>query len=316
MKELPLVALRALAAVYSHGGVRAAAKELGIAHSSVSRHLAELQAAMRVALREPTTGPREFALTPQGAALGQAALSAMRILERALYTSSEENQNRAVTISTTPSFATRWLLPRLSDFEARHRAVQLSVVVEQKTENLAASDVDLAIRMGQGPWRGLDCEPLMDDVLYPVMSPKYFEAFKRPRTPRQLKGLRLLHDRDPNAAWGAWRDAQGPQDLDVRSGPRYTSSELVLRAAALSQGVALARHRLVGSDIESGALLRPFVDRSVRLPDAYWIVMPSRSRNRSDVAKIVDWLKEQGKQEEVSGVDVAINARRDNGRRK
>jgi LysR family transcriptional regulator, glycine cleavage system transcriptional activator len=293
MKELPLIALRALAAVYSHGGVRAAADELGIAHSSVSRHLAELQALMHVALREPDTGPRKFALTPQGAALGQAALSAMRILERALHTSLEEKPQRAVTVSTTPSFATRWLLPRLSDFEAQHRAIQLSVVVEQKVENLSAADIDLAIRMGRGPWKGLDCEPLMDDLLYPVMSPKYFEASKRPRALRQLKGLRLLHDRDPNAAWSAWRDEQGPQDLDVRSGPRYTSSELVLRAAALSQGVALARHRLIGNEIESGALLRPFHDRSIRLPDAYWIVMPSRSRNRRDVAKLVAWLKVQ-----------------------
>ena len=297
MKELPLVALRALAAVYSHGGVRAAAKELGIAHSSVSRHLAELQALMRVALREPATGPREFALTPQGAALGQAALSAMRILERALHTSLEESPNRAVTISTTPSFASRWLLPRLSDFEAHHRSIQLSVVVEQKMENLAIADIDLAIRMGQGPWKGLDCEPFMDDLLYPVMSPKYFDASKRPRTLKQLKGLRLLHDRDPNAAWSAWRDVHGPQDLDVRSGPRYTSSELVLRAAALSQGVALARDRLIGTDIESGALLRPFPDLSIRLPDAYWIVMPSRSRARRDVGKLLDWLKAQGAQQ-------------------
>ena len=217
----------------------------------------------------------------------------MRILERALHTSLEEKPQRAVTVSTTPSFATRWLLPRLSDFEAHHRAIQLSVVVEQKVENLTAADIDLAIRMGRGPWKGLDCEPLMDDLLYPVMSPKYFEASKRPRELRRLKGLRLLHDRDPTAAWGAWRDAQGPQDLDVRSGPRYTSSELVLRAAALSQGVALARHRLIGNEIESGALQRPFLDRSIRLPHAYWIVMPSRSRNRRDVAKLVAWLKAQ-----------------------
>jgi len=67
--------------------------------------------------------------------------------------------------------------------------------------------------------------------------------------------------------------------------------------AALSQGVALARHRLVGTDIESGALLRPFLDRSVRLPDAYWIVMPSSSRNRRDAVKVVDWLKAQGAQQ-------------------
>ena len=297
MKALPLNALRALAAVYSHGGVRAAADELGIAHSSVSRHLAELEALMHVTLRDPDARPRTFALTPQGAALGQAALSAMQILQRALETSLEAKAHRSVTVSTTPSFAARWLLPRLGDFEARHGSIQVSVVVEQKMENLAAADIDLAIRMGQGPWKGMDCEPLMDDLLYPVMSPKYFAASKKPRVPKQLKGLRLLHDRDPNAAWNAWRAAQGPPDLDVRSGPRYTSSELVLRAAALSQGVALARHRLVGNEIESGALLRPFPDRFITLPDAYWIVMPFRSRNRSEVAKLATWLKAQAVQQ-------------------
>jgi DNA-binding transcriptional LysR family regulator len=66
-----------------------------------------------------------------------------------------------------------------------------------------------------------------------------------------------------------------------------------LRAAALSQGVALARHRLLDNEIESGALLRPFPDRFITLPDAYWIVMPSRSRNRREVAKVVAWLKTQ-----------------------
>jgi LysR family transcriptional regulator, glycine cleavage system transcriptional activator len=293
MRDLPLVALRALAAVYAHGGVRAAARELDIAHSSVSRHLTELQAWMNVKLCEPAAGPRDFALTPQGEALGEAALAAMRVLERATSASREARSDRSVTLSTTPSVAARWLLPRLSDFEARHGKIELSVVVEQKPENLLSNEIDIAIRMGRGPWDDLHCERLMDDALYPVMSPAFFAASRRPRSPAQLAGLRLLHDRDPNAGWNVWRDAHGPAELNVRAGPRYTSSELVIRAAVLSQGVALARDRLVGDDVRSGALIRPFGDLSVILPNAYWIVMPSRSRNRAAVRALVAWLNEQ-----------------------
>jgi LysR family transcriptional regulator, glycine cleavage system transcriptional activator len=293
MRDLPLVALRALAAVYAQGGVRAAARELNIAHSSVSRHLSELETWMNVKLCEVAAGPRAFALTPQGHALGKAALTAIRLLERATNASREAKSRRSVTLSTTPSVAAGWLLPRLGDFESRQGKIELSVVVEQKPEDLTTNDIDLAIRMGRGPWKELDCEPLMDDALYPVMSPAYFAASKRPGKTTQLKGLRLLHDRDPNAGWSVWREAHGPTELNVRAGPRFTSSELVIRAAVLSQGVALARDRLVRDDVKSGALIRPFGDLRVSLPDAYWIVMPSRSRNRASVRALVSWLREQ-----------------------
>ena len=293
MKDLPLGALRAIAAVHAEGGVRAAAKKLGIAHSSVSRHLNELQKFMKVALLERNARPRAFALTPQGIALGQAALGAMQSLERAVHTSREDSAHSALIVSTTPSIAARWLLPRLADFESRHRDVQVSLSVEQKVENLGTSDIDVAIRMGKGPWPDFDCEPLMDDALYPVMSPAFFARSKRPSLPRHLKTLKLLHDRDPSASWNAWRDAYGPEDLDVRSGPRLTSSDLVIRAAVLSQGVALARERLLGTDIETGTLIRPFGDRSVAIKDAYWIVKPLRSRHKPNVGKCVAWLKEQ-----------------------
>jgi LysR family transcriptional regulator, glycine cleavage system transcriptional activator len=293
MRNLPLIALRALAAVHAHGGVRAAARELDIAHSSVSRHLAELQTWMNVKLCEPGSSPRDFALTPQGDALGKAALTAMRTLERATSAAREARSHRSVTLSTTPSVAARWLMPRLGDFEARHRQIELSVVVEQKPEDLTANEVDIAIRMGSGPWNDLHCEPLMDDALYPAMSPAFFAASMQPRSPRQLVGLRLLHDRDPHAGWSAWRDMHGPAELNVRSGPRYTSSELVIRAAVLSRGVALVRDRLAGDDVSSGALIRPCVDLSVSLPDAYWIVMPTRSRSRAAVRCLAAWLHDQ-----------------------
>ena len=292
MRDLPLNALRAFAAIHATGGVRAAARELRIAHSSVSRHLAELEAWLGVRLVEPGR-TRRAVFTSQGEALGAAAAAGLRDIERAVDAVREMKSSRSVTISTTASVAARWLLPRLPRFEGANRAIEVSVVVEQKLDDLEAAGIDLAVRMGRGPWPGVRSEVLMDDALYPVMSTAYHATAGRPRRPEQLAGLRLLHDRDPNASWDAWRRTHGPPSLDVRRGPRFSSSDLVLRAAALGQGVALARDRLARDDLASGALVRPLPGLDVAVPGAYWIVLPDREPTGAAQA-VLEWLRREG----------------------
>ncbi|MCI0674109.1 MAG: LysR substrate-binding domain-containing protein, partial [Myxococcaceae bacterium] len=187
----------------------------------------------------------------------------------------------------------RWLLPRLPRLEAEHPRLEVSVLVDQRLVDIEAGEVDLAIRMGRGPWRDVDCEPLMDEVLYPVMSPALWAKSGRPERPAALSRLRLLHDRDPNVSWDAWRRAHGPATLDVRRGPRFASSDLVLRAAVQGQGVALARHRLAGDDVASGALLRPFDGLKLELGPAYWLVLPTHARTRPATATVIAWLKRE-----------------------
>jgi len=292
---LPLNALRAFALVHLHRGVRAAARELGISHSSLSRHLAELEGWLGTRLTAGPSGRRGLTFTPQGEALGQGALAALRELERAALSGREARWPGWVVVSTTGSFAARSLLPRLARLEAERKDLEISVWVDQKPVDLEGGDVDLAIRMGQGPWRELDCEPLLDEVLYPVMSPAYFREAGRPRGPAALSRLRLLHDRDPSAAWESWRRAFGPAALDIRRGPRLASSDLVLRAAVLGQGVALARHRLAADDLAAGALLRPFAGDSVPLGPAYWLVLPTHGRSRPSTAAVVEWLRREAR---------------------
>jgi LysR family glycine cleavage system transcriptional activator len=296
MKDLPLNALRAFAAIHARGGVRAAARELGIAHSSVSRHLAELEGWLGVRLVEEGRGRGGAAFTRQGEALGAAAAAGLRDIQRAVDAVREMKSSRSVTISTTVSLAARWLLPRLPRFEAAHGSIEVSVVVEQKLDDLDAAGIDLALRMGRGPWPGVRAEVLMDDALYPVMSAAHHATAGRPRRPEQLVGLRLLHDRDPAASWDAWRRAHGPRSLDVRRGPRFASSDLVLRAAALGQGVALARDRLARDDLAAGALVRPIPDLDVKLPGAYWIVLPDRDPTGATAA-VLAWLRREGRRD-------------------
>lgn len=291
--KLPLNALRAFATVYARGGIRSAARELGIAHSSVSRHLAELDAWLGVRLISDAAGRRGISFTPQGEALGQATLAGFRDIERAVAALQESRSERSVTISTSPSFAARWLLPRLPRLEQSHPHLEVSVVVDQKITDLQAGDIDLAIRMGRGPWPDVHCEPLMDELLYPVMSHALFEASGRPTQAADLLGMRLLHDRDPHASWETWRHAYGPESLDVSAGPRFASSDLVLRAAAQGQGIALARHRLAFDDVVSGTLVRPIEGAALAMGIAYWIVRPLHRRARSGALSVIAWLKDR-----------------------
>ncbi|NUO72495.1 MAG: LysR family transcriptional regulator [Frateuria sp.] len=291
--DLPLNALRAFALVYRHRGVRAAARELGMAHSSVSRHLGELARWLGVPLLHAGAGRAGLVFTPQGEALGKAVNAGLHEIEQAVAALREVRPAHAVALSTTPSFAIRWLLPRLPAFEKAHPKIELSVLVDQKLEAFDDGRVDLAIRMGQGPWPNLHCETLMDDALYPVTSPAYWRDHGRPSRPAQLAGLRLLHDRDPQAAWDLWRRAHGPAGLALQGGARYASSDLVLRAAEQGQGVALARHRLAADDVAAGILLRPFGALEVPLGPSYWIVRPTAVRPRPALAAVIDWLRWQ-----------------------
>jgi LysR family transcriptional regulator, glycine cleavage system transcriptional activator len=292
IRTLPLNALRAFAMVHALGGIRPAARELGVAHSSLSRMVSQLEAWAGVPLTRGGRGRGGLAFTPAGEQLGRAALAGLKEMERVALSLLEVRSPRTVVVSAAASFAGRWLLPRLPRLEALHPRLEVSVLVDSRRADLERGEVDLAIRMGKGPWKDADCEPLMDELLYPVMSPALWKQAGRPRDLSALRRLRLLHDRDPSTPWEVWRRAHGPSDLDVRRGPRFASSDLVLRAAAVGQGVALARHRLAADDVASGALVRPF-EGQVELGPGYWLVFPVHGRTRPATATLVEWLKQE-----------------------
>ncbi len=262
MDRLPLNALRAFALVLERGGVRAAARELSISHSAVSRHLRELERWLGVTLLEKRDSGGVRA-TAQGQLLAEASRSALHAMQQAVEAVREQRSSYSVSVSTTPSFAVRWLLPRLPALQRSYPRLEVSVVVDQRLDEPGSFSSDLAIRTGQGPWPALLAEPLMDESVYPLMSA------------------------------ALWRQKYGPAALDVRRGPRFASSDLLLRAAAQGLGVALARHRLAHEELASGALVRPFETRAIDLGVAYWIVRPRGSAPREAVKILVAWLRRE-----------------------
>jgi LysR family glycine cleavage system transcriptional activator len=292
MEMLPLNSLRALAVVVREGGVRPAARALGISHSAVGRHLGELERWLGVQVMARESGKRELGVTLHGRQLAEAMDTAVDSIKNVVATIREKRSPFSVAISTTPSFAARWLLPRLPLLERAHPRLEVSVIVDQRLEDANHFPSDFAIRSGAGAWPSFDVQPFMDDVLVPVMSPRFWETSGKPRDVAALRGLRLLHDRDPRASWQRWRERHGPADLDVRSGPRFASADLVVRAAAQGMGVALAYARLVSDDVAAGSLVRPFGSLDVPLGVTYWIAVPKHASMRSATKTVITWLRE------------------------
>lgn len=300
MRDLPLNALRAFVAVYRTGGIRPAGRALGVAHSAVARHLRELENMLGAPLIERERDSRALAFTATGEALGRTASETFGSLDLAWTEAQERRPANAVTISAAPSVAALWLLPRLARLAEALPSVEVSVLSEQRVRDPSEEGSDLSIRMGR-PRLGERAEALMDDVLTPLAAPTLLMRARAARggptgdgrVMTLLHDLPLLHDRDPNAGWLQWIEQHGPADLDVARGPRFASSDLLLRAAKLGQGVALGRLRLAEDDFRAGALER-LSEAEVILPNAYWLIARVDRAERSSVQAVRRWLMAEG----------------------
>ncbi len=284
--------LRAFGAVYQTGGIRPAARLLGVTHSSVVRFVHDLEQFVGVPLIDRAEGRRLTRFTAQGEAIGTTVLHAFGQIEQTLLSVREAHRPNSVTIETTPSFAARWLLPRLGDFETRWNWIELSISVDQRLKNPADGHADFAIRLGTGPWPNLDCSPFPDDFLLPVMRTDYWQEAGEPRDCAALKACRLLHDRDPLMSWAHWQKGLGIDEIATTKGARFASSDLVLRAAEQGLGVALARWELARGSIEAGHLIAPIAMSCLPLPNSIWIVS-DKDRGHSLAAQTtISWLME------------------------
>ena len=293
MKNLPLNSLRALALVYQANGVRSAARRLNVSHSAVSRHIRELEAWLGVPLMARREGRRHLEFTENGKTLGEAVVTGLSSVENTIMAIREARQSNSVVVATTASIAARWLLPRLPAFQKRHLDIEISVLAEQALVEPDGKSVDISLRMGRGPWPSVNCIPIMDDALFPVIHPSLLTDNPFDNPVELFSRHPLIHDRDPETGWAKWFKQYPLEGIDTRRGPRFVSSDLVIRAATQGLGVSLVRERLVADEIASGALIKPFGDKSIRLTDAYWIITPNISEPRRIVNTVVSWIRNQ-----------------------
>jgi LysR family glycine cleavage system transcriptional activator len=281
----PLRAFETFAAVMQEGGFGRAGRRLGTTQSAVSHQIRALEERLGVPL---------FSRSAAGAEPSAAARALLPHVERALAALRAgvgqlgEEGPGPLTLSVSPSFAAKWLVPRLGRFLSAHREIELNLSAVARHVDLVAEGVAIAVRHGDGRWPGLDVTRLCVEDLLVLCSPDLVRGPVPVARPIDLCRHVLLHDRD-RRAWANWLHSQGlPASLTAR-GPVFDQTSLVIDAAIAGQGVALTRSALAALDIIAGRLVVPF-GPSLPAALAYWIVCPPTARQRRDVERLRDWL--------------------------
>jgi LysR family glycine cleavage system transcriptional activator len=292
----PFLSLRVFEAAARSGSFARAAEELGITAGAVSQHIRVLEdfagqpLFRRLGRGVELTEAGKAAYTHAGAAMAE-MLQAGRAMRAAM-------RGRRIAISTAPSFASKWLIPRLSRFQERHPDVEVRLSADMALVDFAGSDIDLAIRYGAGGYDGLHCERLMSESVVVVGSPRLLESVGPISAAADLVGLPLIHDdgpeRDPSCpTWSMWFAARGARNVDAERGLRFNQSSLALEAAVAGKGLVLAKRQLALRDIADGALATPLNEHDAPLGFAYWLVWPRGRRFEPAQTTFLEWLREQ-----------------------
>ena len=282
----PLAALRAFEAAARHLSFTRAADELHVNQTAISHQIRGLEERLGVRLFRRL--PRGLVLTEEAQRYLPAVRDAFARLETATAELLAERTRGTLTASVLPSFAAKWLVPRLGRFRAANPDIDLRISTSQHLVDFAREDVDIGIRMGRGHYPGLRVDRLFGETLVPVCSPALLEGEHPLRRPEDLEHHVLLHD-DDSTGWRLWLELAGVDGVDAGRGLTFTDSAIVVQVAAEGQGVALARTALAAWDLAAGRLVRPF-DVSVPHDLAYYLVCPEASAERPRIVAVRDWL--------------------------
>ena len=287
----PLNALKAFEAAARHLNFSRAAEELSVTPGAISQQIQNL---------EDYVGAALFKRTPKGLLLTDAAQTALPALREAFDRLAEAAglltaavDGRRLTLTAPPSFAAKWLVPRLGAFERAHPQVDVWLTAGIELVDLTAGEVDVAIRYGSGRYPGLEVRRLMSETVIPVISPELL-AQQPLDSPGDLTNHILLHDGSPDLDdscpdWSMWLAARGVRDVDGMRGPRFNQSSLVIEAAVNGRGVALAKRTLAQADLEAGRLAAP-LQIATAVDFAYYLVHSKAKGRLPQVKAFVAWI--------------------------
>lgn len=291
MKKLPpLNALRAFEAAARHLSVTLAADELCVTAGAVSRKIKELEEFLDVTLF--LRGHQQIALTRHGQTYARVASRVLSELRDATASLGKHAERKELRIRAYTTFAMRWLIPRLSDFHKRHPDVDVSVTTSLEDIDFTREDVDGAIRLGEGQWKGAHCYRLVPNVLIPVLNARLLRKEAPMVTPHDLRHYPLLHSLARPDDWADWLAAVGVRDVSP-DGPVFQSSVLVYAAAAQGQGIAMAQRFLVEDDLRAGALQQAFPLELDRGHVTYYLLTPVHRPERPQMTAFREWILEQ-----------------------
>ena len=279
-------ALRAFDAAARTGSLTRAAEGLHLTHGAISHQIKALEEELGVKLVERSG--RGIRLTDEGERFAARVRGALAELADAVREITDRRNPRQLRLTTMPSFAARWLLPRTARFLKAHPDIDLEIRSSNALVDFRREDVDIAIRYyPRGDWPGLVAEPLMDDYYFPVCSPK---LPRLPKRPADLAKHTLL--RAEGEEWKPWFKAAGLDWPEPARGPLFTDSAHMMQAAVERQGIAIGRSSLMGDDLKNRVLVKLF-DVVVPSTRKYWLVYPQRLAGAPKLEAFKAWLQEE-----------------------
>jgi LysR family glycine cleavage system transcriptional activator len=274
-----------------------AAMELCVTQGAVSHQVKYLEEFLggKLFLRLP----KQIKLTEEGEKFVNIVAPALRALDQGAETiigSSGSTVN--IRLRAGPSFALRWLVPRLGRFYARNPHIRLHVIGVCGYCDPHHRNFDVAIELIPFPVPALHTEPFMEEYLTPVCSPNYLKQNNFLRTPSDLASCTLLHDADAwenageDAEWCSWLRQVGACGVDSKRGQFFSLANMAIEAALSHQGIAMGRLLLVKQLLQEKRLVAPFAQH-VKSPGRYCLVYPKELVTRPGVKAVIEWLREE-----------------------
>jgi LysR family transcriptional regulator, glycine cleavage system transcriptional activator len=279
--------LRAFEAAARHMSFTRAAEELNVTQTAVSHQIRRLeeQLGMTLFIRQN----RALLLTREAQDYLPSIRSAFEDLRRATAKLHRTDQEGRLTVSTTASLATKWLVSRVAAFQDANPGIEVRITTSTHLVDFQREEVDMAVRYGHGNWPGLRTHWLMAEHIFPVCSPELVNTGPL-RTPEDLAHHTLLHTTVSREDWQLWLTAAGlPASIATRRGMTFDQGFMAIQAAMEGLGVALGRSHLVEADIAAGRLVAPF-DMVLPQDAGYYVVTPEATADAPKIARFREWL--------------------------
>jgi LysR family transcriptional regulator, glycine cleavage system transcriptional activator len=294
-----LNALRAFEASARHQSFSAAAAELHVTPAAVGQLVRTLEDWLGTPVFHRSASGR-IRLVPTEAA--ERALPEIRAgfdrLTLGLERLKEGAANGVLTVTVSPAFAAKWLLPRIERFQSAWPDTDVRLDTSLKPVDFVAQRIDIGVRYGAGNWPGLVAEKLMDEEIYPICTPELARAQRRLQHPKDLAAEMLIHDLSmddqtgfPN--WETWLRHAGVVERSMTRGLRINNSAAVLQAALEGRGIALARSVMAQDDIISGRLVRLFPHIEFSSPLSYYVVYRPECASLPRLTAFRTWLQKE-----------------------
>ncbi|EGU58985.1 HTH-type transcriptional regulator, LysR-family protein [Vibrio nigripulchritudo ATCC 27043] len=289
--------IRAFEATARHLSFSQAANELNVTPAAVGQQVKQLEEWLGVQLFiRSNSGQSRLKLTEEAKLAYPDIQQGFSSILNGLGKLNSDIFDNTLRVAVSPSIGSKWLMPRIADFQAQFPEYDLRVETHIKPVDYTSEGIDVGIRYGRGEWENVQSDKLMDEAIFPVCSPEFAAQHSlSSSTSVDWSALPLLHDLSvPESqeypSWQEWFTRNNIPSITSTSGLKVNSFSEVIEAAIRGQGLALGREALVMKDLEEDKLIRPFGDASYCSSYSYYVVSPIKQCNKAKAKDFRTWL--------------------------